>query len=186
MNGQRIGYVRVSTADQNTARQLEGVQVDRVFEDKASGKDTSRPQLEALLAFAREGDTVLVHSFDRLARNARDLHNLIHDMTARGIKVQFMKENLIFGGTGNAHAELLLGIMASVSQFERASILERQREGIAKAKDRGAYKGRKPSLTEDQAAALREQAALGVPKAKLARDFGISRETVYQYLAAEA
>lgn len=183
MASRTFGYIRVSTTDQNTARQLDGIHVDVLCEEKVSGKDRNRPKLDEIMRYAMAGDTVIVHSFDRLARNARDLHNLIHELTSRGVRVQFVKENLTFGGTDSIHADLLLGIMASVSQFERAIILERQREGIAKAKDRGAYKGRKPSLTEDQAAALREQVALGVPKAKIARDLGITRQTVYQYLA---
>ena len=98
MQGQRIGYIRISTFDQNPARQLEQTKVDRVFTDKASGKDAKRPELEALLAFVREGDTVVVHSMDRLARNLDDLRRIVQDLTKAGIRVEFVKEGLIFTG----------------------------------------------------------------------------------------
>jgi DNA invertase Pin-like site-specific DNA recombinase len=98
LQGHRIGYVRVSSFDQNPERQLEHVQVDKVFTDKASGKDTRRPQLDALLAFVREGDTVVVHSMDRLARNLDDLRRLVHSLTQRGVRIEFVKESLSFAG----------------------------------------------------------------------------------------
>ena len=98
MRGQRIGYVRVSSFDQNPERQLDQVQVDKLFTDKASGKDTQRPQLDALLSFAREGDTVVVHSMDRLARNLDDLRRLVQTLTKRGIRIEFVKECLNFTG----------------------------------------------------------------------------------------
>jgi DNA invertase Pin-like site-specific DNA recombinase len=98
MKGQRIGYVRVSTFDQNVDRQLEGPALDRIFTDKASGKDVNRPQLDAMLTFAREGDTVVVHSMDRLARNLDDLRKLVQSLTKRGIRIEFVKESLTFSG----------------------------------------------------------------------------------------
>src|SRR6202521_4084849 len=98
MIGQRIGYVRVSTFDQNPERQLENIQVDRTFMDKASGKDIKRPQLEALMGFVREGDTVVVHSMDRLARNLDDLRRLLQQLTRRAIRIEFVKEGLTFTG----------------------------------------------------------------------------------------
>ena len=186
MNGQRIGYVRVSTVDQNTERQLEGVEVDRTFTDKASGKDTSRPELEQLIEFVREGDTVVVHSMDRLARNLVDLRRLVAGLTERGIHVQFIKENLTFTGEDSPMPTLMLSLIGAVAEFERALIRERQREGIELAKKRGAYRGRKKALSPEQAADLRQRAAAGEKKAELAREFGISRETVYQYLRADA
>ncbi|MCF8567933.1 recombinase family protein [Alicyclobacillus tolerans] len=182
MKGQRIGYVRVSSFDQNPERQLEQIEVDRVFTDKASGKDTKRPQLEALLTFAREGDTVVVHSMDRLARNLDDLRSLVHDITRRGIRVEFIKEGLTFTGDDSAMSKLLLSVMGAFAEFERALIRERQREGIALAKQRGAYKGRKKSLRPEQIIQLRNRANAGEKKSDLAREYGISRETVYQYL----
>lgn len=186
MTGQRIGYVRVSTLDQSTARQLDGINIDRTFEDKASGKDANRPELERLVDFAREGDTVLVHSMDRLARNLEDLRSIVRQLTAKKVRVEFVKEQLSFTGDDTAMATLLLNVMGAFAEFERSLIRERQREGITLAKQRGAYRGRAPSLNAEDAAALREKAAAGVPKAALARQYGISRETVYAYLRTEA
>jgi len=186
MTGQRIGYVRVSTLDQSTARQLDGVEVDKVFEDKASGKDVNRPELERMIDFARDGDTVLVHSMDRLARNLDDLRALVRRLTEKKVRVEFVKEQLTFTGDDNAMATLLLNVMGAFAEFERSLIRERQREGISLAKQRGAYSGRTPSLDAKSATELRAKAAAGVPKAALARHYGISRETVYAYLRAEA
>ncbi|HGJ9107934.1 MAG: recombinase family protein [Thauera sp.] len=185
MHGQRIGYVRVSSFDQNPERQLEHIQVDKVFSDKASGKDTQRPELERLLAFVREGDTVVVHSMDRLARNLDDLRRLVQRLTQRGVRIEFVKEHLTFTGEDSPMANLMLSVMGAFAEFERALIRERQREGIALAKQRGAYRGRKKALAPEQVAQLRRRAAAGEKKAQLAREFGISRETVYQYLRTD-
>jgi Site-specific recombinases, DNA invertase Pin homologs len=185
VRGQRIGYVRVSSFDQNPERQLEHIQVDKVFSDKASGKDTQRPELERLLAFVREGDTVVVHSMDRLARNLDDLRRLVQRLTQRGVRIEFVKEHLTFTGEDSPMANLMLSVMGAFAEFERALIRERQREGIALAKQRGAYRGRKKALAPEQVAQLRRRAAAGEKKAQLAREFGISRETVYQYLRTD-
>ncbi|MFK0007798.1 recombinase family protein [Paenarthrobacter sp. NPDC090520] len=182
MAGQRIGYVRVSTLDQNERRQLEGEILDRVFTDKASGRDSNRPELTELLRFARDGDIVIVHSMDRLARNLDDLRSLVQTLTRKGVRVEFVKEGLVFTGEDSPMANLMLSVMGAFAEFERSLIRERQREGIALAKQRGAYRGRKKSLTLDKAAELVGRAALGVPKSVLAKEYGISRETVYQYL----
>ena len=183
MPGQRIGYIRVSSFDQNPERQLEGVQLDRTFMDKASGKDTKRPQLKAMLEFIREGDMVIVHSMDRLARNLDDLRRMVQDLTAKGISVQFISENLVFSSDKSNHASnLMLSVMGAFAEFERAIIKERQREGIELAKKRGVYKGRKKSLSVDQIAHLKQRAVSGESKTKLANEFGISRETIYQYI----
>jgi len=181
VSGQRIGYVRVSSLDQNPDRQLEQIAVDRTFTDKASGKDVARPQLDALLRFAREGDTVVVHSMDRLARNLDDLRRLVKELTGRGIRVAFVKEGLTFTGEDAPMATLLLSVMGAFAEFERALIRERQREGIALAKRRGAYRGRKKALSGEQRAELRARVATGEGKATVARAYGISRETLYQY-----
>jgi len=183
VQGQRIGYIRVSTFEQNPQRQLEQVPVDRVFVDKASGKDAQRPQLEALLAFAREGDRVVVHSMDRLARNLDDLRRIVQDLVKRGVCIEFIKERLTFTGEDSPMATLMLSVMGAFAEFERALIRERQREGIALAKQRGAYRGRKKSLPPERIAELRRRVAAGETKAQVARDFGISRETLYNYLA---
>ena len=124
MAGKRIGYVRVSSFDQNPERQLEGIQVDRVFTDKASGKDIQRPQLDMLLDFAREDDTVVVHSMDRLARNLDNLRRLVQELTGRGIRVEFIKEGLTFTGEDSPMANLMLSVMGSFAEFERALIRE--------------------------------------------------------------
>jgi DNA invertase Pin-like site-specific DNA recombinase len=182
LQGHRIGYIRVSSFDQNPERQLEQVEVSKVFTDKASGKDTERPALEELLAFVREGDTVVVHSMDRLARNLDDLRRLVQQLTKRGVRIEFVKECLTFTGEDSPMANLLLSVMGAFAEFERALIRERQREGIALAKQRGAYRGRKKSLSPEQVLELQQRASNGEQKAKLAREYGISRETLYQYL----
>lgn len=182
MKGQRIGYIRVSSFEQNPERQLEHVQVDKVFTDKASGKDTQRPQLDVLISFVREGDVVVVHSMDRLARNLDDLRRLVQQLTRRGVRIEFIKECLTFTGEDSPMANLMLSVMGAFAEFERSLIRERQREGIALAKQRGAYRGRKKALSTERIAELQGLAAAGEQKAKLAREFGVSRETVYQYL----
>ncbi|HMH15191.1 MAG TPA: recombinase family protein [Edaphobacter sp.] len=187
MSGQRVGYARVSTVDQNTGRQHEALEkenLDRVFEDKVSGKSTDRPQLHAMLAHVREGDTVVVYSMDRLARNLTDLRKLVDDLTARCVEVRFVKESLTFThGKPGSTARLMLNIMGSVAEFEREMMLERQREGIQLAKREGKYTGGKAKLSAERAADLREKANVaGVNRAALAREFGISRAALYVYL----
>ncbi|WP_224981284.1 recombinase family protein [Geomonas agri] len=184
MKGQKVGYVRVSTEDQNTDRQLEGVELDKTFTDKISGKDTNRPELQRMLEFVREGDIVIIHSMDRLARNLDDLRKMVKDLTGKGIKVQFIKENLIFTGEDSPMSNLLLSLLGAVAEFERALIRERQREGIAAAKKRGAYTGRKRALQPEQVVELKRRVGEGEKRAVLARELGISRETLYQYLRA--
>jgi len=186
VSGQRVGYVRVSTLDQSTVRQLDGVTLDRVFEDKASGKDVNRPQLEEMIGFVRDGDTVLVHSMDRLARNLEDLRRLVRRLTDKRVRVEFVKEQLTFTGEDSAMANLLLNMTGAFAEFERELIRERQREGIALAKQRGVYRGRARSLSPSQIAELRDRAAAGLLKTTLATEYGISRETVYAYLRAPA
>ena len=185
MSGQNVGYIRVSSVDQNTARQLDGVSLDKAFEDKASGKDANRPQLVACMNHLREGDTLHIHSMDRLARNVDDLRRIVNELTGRGVVVQFHKEGLSFTGDDNPMANLLLTMLGAVAQFERELIKERQREGIAVAKTEGKYKGGKAKLTDEQAAQIRSKAASGEKKAVIAREFGISRETLYQYLKVD-
>jgi DNA invertase Pin-like site-specific DNA recombinase len=185
LHGQRVGYVRVSSFDQNPERQLEHVPVDRLFTDKASGKDTRRPELERLLTFVRDGDTVVVHSMDRLARNLDDLRRIVQTLTRRGICIEFVKESLTFSGEDSPMAHLMLSVLGAFAEFERALIRERQREGIALAKRRGAYRGRKKALSLERVVELRRRANAGEQKAKLAREYGISRETLYQYLRTD-
>lgn len=155
----RVGYIRVSAVDQHTDRQLNGIQVDREFTDQASGKDVARPQLD-------------------------DLRRIVRSLTDKGVRVEFITEQLPFTGDDSPMANLLLSVMGAFAEFERALIRERQAEGIAKAKDRGVYKGRKKSLNPDQVLALVDRAASGEAKTVLAKEFRISRETVYAYLRA--
>jgi len=185
-SGQQVGYVRVSSVDQNTARQLDGVALDKIFEDKASGKDTKRPSLTACLEYVRDGDTLHVHSLDRLARSLDDLRKLVKDLTGRGVVVHFHKENLIFSGSDSPMSVLLLNLLGSVAEFERALLLERQREGIAIAKTKGVYKGREPSLTAEQVVELKTRKAAGESVASIARAMNVSRPTLYRYLKGPA
>jgi DNA invertase Pin-like site-specific DNA recombinase len=138
-----------------------------------------------LIAYAREGDTIVVHSMDRLARNVDDLRRIVQQQTKRGVRLQFVKENLTFTGEDAPMANLMLSVLGAVAQFERDLIKERQREGIALARQRGAYRGRRKALSGEKLADLRRRARAGEKKARLAREFGISRETLYQYLRQE-
>jgi DNA invertase Pin-like site-specific DNA recombinase len=187
--GKRIGYVRVSSADQNDARQLDGVRLDKSFTDKASGKDTNRSQLKAMLEFVREGDVIFVHSMDRLSRSLSDLQRVVEDLTGNGVTITFVKESLTFEppSTGadahkTAYSTLMLQLLGAVGQFERALIKERQREGIAIAKANNLYKGRKPKLDATHIQNLQQMAANGVSKVEIAKKLGISRASVYAYL----
>ena len=182
MTGKKIGYIRVSSLDQNFERQLEGVKLDKCFIEKASGKDTARPQLEAMLNYARDGDVIIIHSMDRLARNLDDLRKLVKQLTSQKVKIKFIKENLIFTGEDGAMSNLLLSVMGAFAEFERSLIRERQREGIAIAKKKGLYKGRKPSLSTEQIEELKIRVQNGDRKSDIAKDLKISRETLYQYL----
>src|SRR5688500_4791 len=123
MKGQKVGYIRVSTFDQNTQRQLDGIHLDRVFTDKASGKDTNRPQLQAAINHVREGDTLLVHSMDRLARNVEDMLRLVRELNDKGVSVSFTKENMIFSaGKEDARNALMFTMLSAFAQFERSLI----------------------------------------------------------------
>lgn len=184
MSSHRIGYIRVSTLDQSTGRQLDGIAVDKIFTDKASGKDINRPQLQAALHHIRTGDTLVVHSMDRLARNVEDMHRLVREMNDRGVSVNFIKENMSFtAGSEDPRSTMMFTMLSASAQFERSLIKERQREGIALAKAKGTvYKGRKPALNAERIAHLRKQVATGANRSKLAKEFGISRDTLYQYI----
>lgn len=178
----KIGYVRVSSVDQNPERQLEGLELDKMFLDKASGKNTDRPQLEAMIDYVRNGDVVFVHSMDRLARNLDDLRRVVFKLTDKDVKIQFVKENFSFTGEDSAMSKLLLSMMGAFAEFERSIIKERQLEGIAIAKKKGVYSGRKPSLDEDKLEELNRLLDEGEKKSEIARKLKISRETLYRYL----
>ena len=156
--------------------------LDKVFTDKASGKDTKRPQLTAALEYVREGDTLVVHSLDRLARNVEDLRRIVRELNGRGVSVEFVKNRLTFAGSADPTAQLMLTMLGAFAEFERELIRERQREGIAIAKAKGVYKGRKKALGPKTSTSLSRRLTRGFRRRILARAYGISRETVYQYL----
>jgi len=177
-----IAYVRVSSVDQNTARQLADVNVDKVFEDKCSGKDTKRLALTECLEWVREGDVLHVHSIDRLARNLGDLQHLVGVLNDKGVSVHFHKENLQFSGTNDPLQTLMLQMMGAFAEFERSMIRERQREGIRAAQKAGKRIGAKPKLTPEQVAEIRQRAANREQKTSLAEEYGVSRQTIYSVL----
>lgn len=188
----KIGYIRVSTVEQNEGRQVKDLQatagVEKVFMDKLSGKDTNRPQFNAMLEFVREGDTVVVSSYDRLARSTADLLSTIETLKAKGVTVISMKENF---DTSTPQGKLMLTFFAGIATFERELMLQRQKEGIAIAKAEGKYKGRakieRPSdWTELKTQYLRRE----LTATELAKRCNVSRPVVYKWLkedkAAEA
>ena len=186
VTGQKVGYARVSSKDQNLDRQLAALKkekVFRVFTDTVSGSSTQRPGLDGALNYVRAGDQLIVVSMDRLARSLIDLHRLVDELTERGVSVKFLKEGQTYSLDSSPVAKLMLGLLGSVAEFERAIIRERQAEGIAKAKARGVYKGRAKVLNEEQIMQAREWVSEGVPKTEVARRFGIGRTTLYKYLA---
>ena len=184
MKGQKVGYVRVSSVEQNTGRQLEGIEVDRIFVDRASGKNTERPKFQEMLSYVREGDRVVVHSMDRFARSLKDLVTEVDQLVKRGIAIQFVKENITFTAQSSPMDNLMLQLMGAFAQFEREIILERQKEGIKLAASQGKYKGRVHKLKPEQAEELRKAWAEGKYSSKIAlgQAFGISRQAVYRYL----
>ena len=176
MKGQKIGYIRVSTVDQNTDRQLADIEQDKVFEEKVSAKTADRPQLNAMLGHIREGDEVFVHDISRLARNIEDLHRLVREIIGKGCAVHFVKENLHFSGDkSDPTQELLLSMLGAVYQFERAIMKERQREGIAVARAAGKFKGRPKSIDNHE---IRRILAEGNSISKTADLLGVSMSSV--------
>jgi len=202
MTGKKIGYIRVSTILQNTVRQLDGLALDKVFTDKCSGKDTKRPQLQLCLEFTREGDTLIVHSMDRLARDLGDLRDTIDEQTDKGVHVQFIKENLTFTGKDSLMANLMLNIMGAVAEFELGKIAERRDEGILTAKRcqvcnkprsdhaganhkfQNKYAGRAPAIraSNGKLETLKKLIAEEATPTEMARELGVSRQTVYSML----
>ena len=182
MKGQKIGYIRVSSEDQNPDRQLEGLELDRIFTDKFTGKVLERPSFIEMMGYVREGDHVYVHSMDRLARNLIDLRKTVQALNEKKVTVQFMKENLTFTGQDSPMAVLLLSMMGAFAEFELSIIRERQREGIKLAMQKGIYIGRKKYLSKEQTEQLKEMITQGMTKDHVSKYFKISRKTVYNYL----
>lgn len=184
MTGQRVGYIRVSTADQNIDRQLESVHCDKKFIDYASGKNIERPEFKNMMNYVREGDTIVVHSMDRLARSLKDLVGIVDQLISKGITIEFLKEKITFTAESSAMDNLMLQLMGAFAEFERSLILERQREGIKLAAAQGKYKGRVKALKKDQIIELNRawNDKEYTSKAALGKAFGITRQTVYKYL----
>ncbi|OEE69237.1 recombinase family protein [Enterovibrio norvegicus] len=181
-----IAYLRVSTAEQNTDRQLAdtGLSFDKTFIDKCSGGTVTRPALEDLKTYIREGDCVHVHSIDRLARNLVDLKELVSGWNNQGVNVRFHKESLSFNAGGSdPMSELMLNMLGAVAQFELSMIQERRQEGIVKAKAAGKYKGRPTNQNNHQQ--IKQLRADGVSLRKIASEVGVSLSTVQRALAAE-
>ena len=178
--GQQVGYIRVSSIDQNTIRQLDGLSLDKTFVEKLSGKDIQRPVLQECLAYIRDGDNLHVHSIDRLARNAKDLLNLVEEIIGKGVNLKFHKNNLTFSPDSKDHmAKLQLTMLAAFAEFERELIKERQREGIAIAKANGKYSGRR-KITDELIAEAKARTERGEPLSRVAKDLKVSRETLYK------
>ncbi len=183
----RIGYVRVSSVDQNPDRQVEDLktqQVEKIFMEKISGKNTDRPELQKMLSFIREGDTLIVHSLDRLACNLADLLTMVQELTDRGVSVVFVNERLSFdaGADASPTSKLMLSMIGAFAEFERSMIRRRQAEGIALAKERGIYKGRPRSISDETLEKVNALVEQGVPLARATKMVGISRSTVYRHL----
>ena len=184
MKGQHVGYIRVSSVGQNTERQLADIELDLSFIDKASGKDTNRPELTRCLAHLRKGDILHVHSIDRLARNLKDLQLLVEQLTSKGVSVHFHKENLIFESNTSPMHTLMFQMLGAFAEFERTLTRERQREGIEAAKARGQKLGAPAKLTTEQVTELSLAAHKpGADKSAIAKEYGISRPTLYKLIA---
>ena len=177
----------MSSLDQNPDRQygeLRASSVEKFFVDKVSAKDTNRPELQNMLSFVREGDTLVVPSLDRLARNLSDLLEMVKDLTERGVKIRFLHEKLDFdaGKEASPMSKLMLSMLGAFAEFERSLIKQRQAEGIALAKERGSFKGRQRSVTDKQIQEIRSLMDVGVTLSAAARKVGVSRPTAYKYL----
>lgn len=183
---QRVGYKRVGSVDQNTDRQLADLEVplDKIFEEKISGKDTNRPELQKMLEYIRAGDVVYVHSLDRLARNLSDLLSLVKTITDKGCTIHFVKQHMSFSSEStDPTSKLMLSVMGAVAEFERAIIKERQREGIKIAKEKGRYSsGRPVSMTQEKVNLFLEKKKQGVPLTKIAKELGVTRQTLYRVM----
>lgn len=190
---QIVGYVRVSSIGQNTDRQLDGISLDKTFTDKSSGATKDRPELQRMLEYVRHGDTVVVHSLDRLARNLEDLVSIIKQLNAKGVTFKSIKENLTLNGVNTSPMDtLFLQIFGAIAEFNRSLIKEAQKEGIAKAKAKGKYTGRKPSLNQQQIEELKAmleqrnqsvEAFKAMPLSGIAKHFGVSLSTMKRYVA---
>lgn len=182
MTGKKIGYIRVSSSDQNPDRQLKDIELDKVFKECASGSNKNRIQLQLMREYVREGDHIFVHSMDRLARSTQDLIEFVEEMHEKKVNLTFVKENLHFGEEINHISMLYLQIFGAFAEFENSLRKERQKEGIEIAKANGKYKGRKPVLNEDQIQIMKDKLSFGFSIAQVARALSVSRATIYNYV----
>jgi len=186
----RIAYIRVSSEGQNTSRQdqqIEELHVDKVFTEKVSGKNIQdRPQFQMMLEYARDEDKIFCADLSRWGRSMIDIRNSITFLTSKGVTVTFLKENLTFSGNDDPMSNLLLGILSSLSEWERAVIKSRQMEGVKIAQEKGIYKercGRKPKLTDEQIEEVKRRVEAGEKRTDVALAYGVSRQTVYNLVA---
>ena len=173
-----VGYVRVSTVEQNEGRQLvtmDKYNVEKVFLEKVSAKDTKRAQLQAMIDFVREGDTVVIHDFSRLARSTKDLLELVELFNSKGVKLISNKESI---DSSTPTGKLMLTMIGAINEFERENLLERQREGIALAKQQGKYKGRKEIKVDNFHYHYNRYLTRQVNKSQLAKELSVSRPTL--------
>lgn len=181
--GEKLAYIRVSTREQNVARQKEALKkygIDKWFIDKCSGKDTNRPKLQEMLEYMRDGDTIYIHEFSRLARSTQDLLNLVELFKDKGVVLISNKESL---NTSTAEGKLMLTLIGAINEFERNIIRERQLEGIELAKERGDYKGGKPKVQIDEELfkkLLDKYQNHEINKSQFAEKLGVSRPTLYK------
>ena len=178
-----LAYIRVSTVEQNEARQVEAMEkyhIEKWFVEKVSAKDTNRPKLQELLDFAREGDTIHIHDFSRLARSTKDLLDIVEQLNAKGVTLVSNKENV---DTSTPTGKLMLTMIGAINEFERTNLLERQREGIAIAKRNGVYKGRKEIKIDNFGEHYNRYITRQITKSALARELKISRPTLDKLIA---
>ena len=181
-NGQNIGYIRVSSVNQNDERQLADIKLDKVFKEKVSASTIKRTELQDCLSYLRDGDTLHIHSMDRLARNLIDLQKIVNDLVSKGVKIHFHKENLIFSGDDSSISKLLLQVIVAVSEFERNLIKERQMEGIQNAKKKGKHLGRHKTLSKEKIDNIKNLVESGVKVTEVSKQYNVSRQTIYSYL----
>ena len=182
MSHQVVGYVRISSQGQNVARQLAGVEVDRIFTDIMTGSIKSRPQLDECIKYVREGDTLIVDSIDRLARNLRHLQEIVDELLQKKVKVKFLKENLLFSAEQDSMSMLTLQMMGAFAEFERSMIRSRQKEGFDAARKAGKHVGRPPKLNGTHKKRAKELKASGMSIRKIATTMDICRMSVYKLL----
>lgn len=182
MNGQNVGYIRVSSESQNTDRQLIDVQLDVTFEEKLSGKNTDRPELKRCLSHLRAGDVFHVHSIDRLARSLKDLQDIVQSLTSKGVSIKFHKENMVFEGNNNPMQILMFQMLGAFAEFERNLINSRCNEGRIEAKKKGVKFGAPEKLSNQEIVELKRMVAAGDNISSIAKHFNISRPTVYKII----